>query len=242
MQTILPPTLRHTCPNGTTRNNVNIRTDNPFWNQRVRARDPKHNHSALSLVISGRYGMFADISSQPSSPVSYPAPTYGALSNILRHLAPNLGTTFVPLGIEFLAPVAYTKMAFKLSGPERKSVHHKNGNDSMFHHIILKNPKFRIFFLIKAFNKDMAAATLIKIQRSVKNSNHRPLFMGNREYEADVTFNDPSLPICESVNFVLPSMLKKIAHDTGKIEVYHNVICENGVVVYPTPFQTVSAN
>lgn len=236
-----PAVIRHTSPCGSKRRNVVIKSQDPFWNDRVKHHEPRHTHSALTLTISSNFGMFTDIASQPSSPVSYPIPTYGALVNILRHLAPHLPIDFIPLGVEILNPVQYTRFSFNLTGPGRKAIHEKKGSNSMFHHMILVRPRFRIYFALFGKKPQLVATAIQTMQRKVRSGNTRALFMGQRDYPLDVQYSNPQEPIREEINFVLPAMLKQIRYGSnGEIEVFNNVTCENGVVVFPTQFQTVA--
>jgi len=234
-----PPRIRgNEHPNRRARKNCLIKTDKPLWNQQA-ARMTGGRHSALTLTISAQMGMFTDISSQPSSPVSYPAPTFGALTNILRHLAPHLKTNWVPLGVEFLAPLSFTKFAFNLSSTGRKTVHEKEHTSSMFHHTVLENPRFRVYFAITNDDPQLAAATIQKIQQKVRSGNHRSLFMGGRDFPLHVEFSNPEEPTCEEINFQLASMLRQITYQPPGIEVFSDVTCENGVLVFPRTFQAI---
>lgn len=216
-----------------------LKSNDPFWNERVKHLLPDHHHSVLTLTISATFGMFTDISTQPTSPVSYPAPTFGALRNIIRHLAPHLKTDIHPIGVEILNPVVFTGVAFNLTGPGRKPKHHKDGSGAMFHHLILQNPRFRVFFVIENEDESLAAATIDRIQTKIHTANHRPLFMGMRDYPAQVEYSNPNEPVREEITFALPSMLRQVIYGSQEIEVYQSVGCHKGCLVYPTRWQTV---
>ena len=236
-----PQVIRHTSPCGSKRRNTVIKSEKKFWNNRVKHHDPGHNHSALSLTISSNFGMFTDIASQPSSPVSYPIPTYGALVNILRHLAPHLKVDFIPLGVEILNPVKYTKFAFNLSATGRKTKHEIEGSNSMFHHMILEKPRFRVYFALIGATPSLAATAIYTLQRKVRSGNHRALCMGQRDFPLDVEYSNPEEPVRTEINFLLPSMLKQVHYGSeGEFDVFTNVICQQGVVAFPTTAQTVS--
>jgi len=224
---------RKVSPAGHSRNNPIIKTKDPFWNQRAKVMTGGNTHSALTLTISGRRAHFKDITSQVTASVSHPIPTYSALVNILRHLAPHLKSKFIPLGVEILNPVKYDNITFNLTGPERKSTHIKSGSNSMISQGILLDPRYRVFFAVTNKDPNLAGATIQKIGRAIKTSNHRPLFLGCREYPADIEFSNPEEPI-ENVNEVIPTMLKEIDYTKSKtIQVYQDVVIDRGRAHYP---------
>lgn len=223
--------------------NCLLKSNDPFWNERAKHVLPDYQHSALTLTISASFGMFTDISTQPTSPVSYPAPTFGALRNILRHLAPHLKSEFIPIGVEILNPVEHISYGFNLTGPGRKPVHHTKECGAMFSHMILRNPKFRVFFAITNKSPELAAATLQKMQSKIQSCNHRDIFMGARNFPAHVQYSNPEEKPLKDVNFLLPSMLKQICYnETDTIEVYHDVPCLNGRLIYPTLCKKISTS
>lgn len=105
----------------------------------------------------------------------------------------------------------------------------------MFHHMILRRPRFRIYFALVGKTPQLTGASIQTLQQKVKGGGKgRDLFMGQRDYPLDLEYTNPDEPIQTKENFILPSMLKEVLYRTSQIAVFSNVTCERGRVVFPT--------
>jgi hypothetical protein len=213
---------------------LDLRVPDAFWSgASFNAIHTKHR--AMAFRMDCKMAMFADLMSQPSSPESYPTPTYGAIRQILQGMTGRLRVNVIPLGIEIIHLGTEMPFGYNLTGPGRKPTHHKKNTSAQFHPIYRENCSFKVFF---ALDGPQVLAAAQRIGRRIKNGNGY-VFAGNKELPADLRAIDPKTDVTDtSVNFHIPVMMKEVVYEVpGAVDIYSNVRCENGRLLFPREWE-----
>jgi CRISPR-associated protein Cas5d len=213
------------------------------------------SHYEVSMEISGPTAMWT----RPDTgdcPVSYPAPTYSATKGIFEAILFNQAVEVMPSRVEICSPIAYHNYFTNYGGPLRKPDQMKDGNSYQLLALVLVNTCYRLYATIvtsaeardkmtgktakwaaKTTSPAHAYQEMFARRLRTGRSYYRPC-LGWREFTADyVGERRPENSICESIDLVIPSMLRQVFPDglaSAKRAVFdQNVRIRSGVLEYP---------
>jgi CRISPR-associated Cas5-like protein len=104
-------------------------------------------HTPLAFEIFGDYGLFSRVDVSTAVAVSYPFPTWSAIKGMIETIFWRRDVwNIVPLGVEALSPLEFTKYSFAYCGELRKRSQIASGACSLHRLQVLVNPAFRVVF------------------------------------------------------------------------------------------------
>jgi CRISPR-associated protein Cas5d len=189
------------------------------------------------------------------APVSYPAPTYGAVKGLFESIVWLQSAEVVPTRVEICAPLVFHTYTTNYGGPLRKSKIMKKGSSYQLLATVLINVCYRIYGEVRLDQPpDARLSEAAQRQRSVakngphafqemferrlrKGQTHSVPFLGWKEFVPDyVGPFRPETGVCSEISTVLPSMLWQV-FPSGKFGQFEpgyrqNVRIEKGVLNY----------
>lgn len=188
------------------------------------------------------------------APVSYPAPTFGAVKGLFECILWSQWAEVMPTKVEICNPIVYHTYTTNYRGPLRKSKIMKTGNSFQLFATVLVNVCYRLYAEIRPDRNGYAKhgrqgkqttgttngshAYKDVFERRMKRGNFFSApFMGWKEFTPD--YVGPfryETKACEDINLVIPSMLRScFPHGKSSLwkPVYdQNVKIEGGILRY----------
>lgn len=195
-------------------------------------------HTPLAFEITGDYGLFSRVDVSTAVAVSYPFPTWSAIKGMIETIFWRRDVwNIVPLGVEALSPLEFTKYSFVYCGELRKRSQRASGAYSLHRLQVLVNPAFRVVFDVqpgtKANGPDGSVARFLQnFSRKLLTGDHPVLTMGISDF---IAFARPitEAPIVSQRRWQAPLMLKT-PHGPGRRSVFfQNVVAEGGRLIFP---------
>ena len=208
----------------------------------------------VSLEISGPTAMWTRPDTG-DAPVSYPAPTYGAVKGIFESIVWLKSAEVVPTRVEICAPLVFHTYSTNYGGPLRKSKSMLKGSSYQLLATVLINVCYRVYGVAEvdvsagrrlsdaaqrqhAIARNGAHAYQEMFMRRVRNGQcHSMPCLGWKEFVPDYVgpFRDET-SVCKDISTVIPSMLWQV-FPTGKFGTWQptfrqNVKIEKGVLDY----------
>lgn len=208
----------------------------------------------VSLEISGPTAMWTRPDTG-DAPVSYPAPTYGAVKGIFESIVWLKSAEVVPTRVEICAPLVYHTYTTNYGGPLRKSKSMQKGSSYQLLATVLVNVCYRIYGVAEvdesvgrrlsgaaqlqhAMARNGAHAYQEMFMRRVRNGQcHSIPCLGWKEFVPDyVGPIREETRVCTDICTVVPSMLWQV-FPAGKFGTWQptfrqNVKIEKGMLDY----------
>lgn len=209
---------------------------------------------SISLEISGPSAMWTRPDTG-DAPVSYPAPSYGAVKAIFESIVWLKSAEVVPTRVEICAPLVFHTYSTNYGGPLRKSKIMKKGSSYQLLASVLINICYRVYGVVevdetadrrlseaalrqRSIARNGAHAYQQMFERRLRNGQcHSMPFLGWKEFVPDYVgqFRDATR-VCTDISTVIPSMLWQV-FPTGKFGSWQptfrqNVKIEKGVLDY----------
>ena len=189
------------------------------------------------------------------APVSYPAPTLGAVKGIFESIVWLKSAEVVPTRVEICAPLVFHTYSTNYGGPLRKSASVKEGNSYQLLATVLINVCYRVYGVVEgdqtvdrrlsdkakrqqSIAPNGAHAYQEMFERRLKNGqSHSMPFLGWKEFVPDYVGQLREVTrVCADISTVIPSMLWQV-FPTGKFGTWQptfrqNVKIEKGVLDY----------
>ena len=179
----------------------------------------------VSLEISGPTAMWTRPDTG-DTPVSYPAPTYGAVKGIFECILLSDWAEVVPTKVEICKPIVYHNYSTNYGGPLRKSKIMKKGNSYQLIATVLVDVCYRLHATVKSDAKEYGKHGRQGLQPvGTTNGAHAYVEVFERRLKRGQFFSTPCLgwkeftpdyvgpfrtetQVCEDINLVIPSMLR----------------------------------
>ncbi|MCX5992140.1 MAG: CRISPR-associated protein Cas5 [Chloroflexi bacterium] len=180
---------------------------------------------AISLQISGPTAMWTRPDTG-DTPVSYPAPTFGAAKGIFECILMSDWAEVVPTKVEICKPIVYHDYSTNYGGPLRKSKIMKKGNSYQLIATVLVDVCYRLHATVKPDAKEYGKHGRQGLQPvGTTNGAHAYVEVFERRLKRGQFFSTPCLgwkeftpdylgpfrpetQVCEDINLVIPSMLR----------------------------------
>jgi len=208
----------------------------------------------VQLEISGPTAMWTRPDSG-DTPVSYAAPTYGAVKGIFECILLSDWAEVVPTSVEICRPIVYHSYHTNYGGPLRKSRIMPEGSYQLMA-TVLVDVCYRLYAIPQSKQEHYSKRGSDEIKRQrvgttngahaynarfnrrlEKGRLHSTPFLGWKEFMPDYIgpFRDETL-VCEEINLVIPTMLKT-CFPNGRNSGWHpefikDVRIEKGVIKY----------
>ena len=209
----------------------------------------------IQLEIAGNTAMWT----RPDTgdcPVSYPAPTYSAVTAIFESILWGPAVTIIPTKVELCTPIQFHSYSTNYGGPLRSSNQIKGGNNYMLLATVLIDVCYRLYAdVIPNRKKNNLPVNAIKWDKATTSPGHayqeifnRRLsrgqcycvpFLGWKEFTPSYfgTFRSSTQVMADLPTVHIPSMLREVfskgyqspvsyTYDTG-------ITIQNGVLEYP---------
>ena len=189
------------------------------------------------------------------APVSYPAPSFGAVKGIFESIVWLKSAEVVPTRVEICAPLVFHTYSTNYGGPLRKSKSMQKGSSYQLLATVLINVCYRVYGVIKvdetadrrlseaalrqqSIARNGAHAYQEMFERRLRNGQcHSMAFLGWKEFVPN--YLGPlreETRVCSEISTVIPSMLWQV-FPTGKFGTWQptfrqNVKIEKGVLDY----------
>ena len=189
------------------------------------------------------------------APVSYPAPSYGAVKAIFESIVWLKSAEVVPTRVEICAPLAFHTYSTNYGGPLRKSKSMQKGSSYQLLATVLINVCYRVYGVVEVDETaDRRLSEAAKRQQSIASNGahayqamferrlqngqcHSMPFLGWKEFVPDYVgpIRDET-HVCTDISTVIPSMLWQV-FSSGKFSSWQptfrqNVKIERGVLDY----------
>jgi len=145
--------------------------------------------------------------------------------------------SIVPLGVEALSPLEFTKYSFAYCGELRKRSQIASGACSLHRLQVLVNPAFRVIFDVqpgpKSSGPDGSVARFLRnFSRKLLTGDHPVLAMGTSDF---IAFARPvtETPIVSERRWQAPLMLKTPHGPGGRSVFFRNVVAGGGRLIFP---------
>ena len=195
-------------------------------------------HTPLAFEIFGDYGLFSRVDVSTAVAVSYPFPTWSAIKGMIETIFWRRDVwNIVPLGVEALSPLEFTKYSFAYGGELRKRSQIASGACSLHRLQVLVNPAFRVVFDVrpglKANGPDGSVARFLRnFSRKLLTGDHPVLAMGTSDFIAFAR------PVTEArivgERCWQAALMLKTPHGPGRRSVFfQNVVVEGGRLIFP---------
>ncbi len=180
---------------------------------------------AVSLEISGPTAMWTRPDTG-DTPVSYPAPTYGAVKGIFECILLSDWAEVVPTKVEICRPIQYHNYTTNYGGPLRKSKIMKTGNSYQLIASVLVDVCYRLYAEVMPDTKAYSKHGRPGLQTvGTTNGSHAYADVFERRLERGQSFSTPCLGwkeftpdyvgpfrpetnVCENIELAIPSMLR----------------------------------
>ncbi len=196
------------------------------------------NSHEVRIEISGPTAMWT----RPDTgdvPVSYPAPTYGAVKGIFENILLSDWTEIVPTKVEICRPIQFHVYNTNYGGPLRKSKLLKNGGSYQLMATVLVDVCYRLYARLQCVPETYDRRGIAEQQRQAtgttngahayqdrfnrrlkKGQMHYMPCLGWKEFVPDYVGEfRATTQVCEDINLEIPSMLKTCFPD-GKNSVW----------------------
>lgn len=183
------------------------------------------------------------------APVSYPAPSYGAVKGIFESIVWLKSAEIVPTRVEICAPLVFHTYSTNYGGPLRKSKIMLKGSSYQLLATVLINVCYRLYAVAKvdetpnrrlsdaarlqhSYAKNGAHAYQEMFERRLKNGQcHSMPFFGWKEFVPDyVGAFRSETRVCTEISTVIPSMLWQV-FPTGKYGIWKPTFRQNVKIV-----------
>jgi CRISPR-associated protein Cas5d len=208
---------------------------------------------SVSIEISGHTAMWTRPDTG-DAPVSYPAPTFSAVKGIFECVLWSQWADVVPTKVEICRPIVFHSYTTNYGGPLRKSKVMKKGSSFQLIATVLVNVCYRLYATIHSDTSGYAKHGRPGKQAvGTTNGAHAYKDVFDRRVRRGQLYSTPCLgwkeftpdyvgvfradtSVCESIDLVIPSMLKTCFSD-GKRTVWkpvfnQHVRIEKGVLSY----------
>lgn len=192
----------------------------------------------MAIEVKGELGLFTREDSSVSNPTSYPAPTWSAVKGMIEKIFYFPSVEVMPLGVEILSEVRMCSYGWNYNGELRKGTQIAKGAGAQFKALVLNRPSYRLIFdvrpstRVKNATAQHVSSWIEQFSTNLRAGSHEPLCFGLREFYASPSYITDT-PICQSVNFRLPTMTRNPGHDGGSAVFFRDVICQMGRLIYP---------
>lgn len=107
-----------------------------------------HREYPIQMEIAGNTALWTRPDTG-DSPVSYPAPTYGAVKGIFESILWGPAVEVVPTKVEICAPIQYHSYATNYGGPLRDPKNIKRGNSYQLYATVLTDVCYRLYAVVR---------------------------------------------------------------------------------------------
>lgn len=204
----------------------------------------------VQLEISGPAAMWTRPDTG-DAPVSYPAPTFGAVKGIFESILWDKAAEIVPTKVEICKPIFLQPYTTNYGGPLRKTKSVQEGNSYQLLATILVDVRYRLYADVvcdhenpfrdengEIITTNGAHAYAARFERRLRQGKMFEMpCLGWKEFVPDYVgpFRDET-KVCEEINMTIPSMLKT-CFPHGKNSKYdpeyiQNLRIEKGVMNY----------
>src|ERR1700741_2898601 len=195
-------------------------------------------HTPLAFEITGDYGLFSRVDVSTAVAVSYPFPTWSAIKGMIETIFWRRDVwNIVPLGVEALSPLEFTKYSFAYCGELRKRSQIASGACLLDRLQGLVNPAFRVILDVhpgpKSSGPDGSVARFRRnFSRKLLTGDHPVLAMGTSDF---IAFARPvtETPIVSERRWQAPLMLKTPHGPGGRSVFFQNVVAGGGRLIFP---------
>jgi CRISPR-associated protein Cas5d len=218
----------------------------------------ENNSYEIALEISGPTAMWT----RPDTgdcPVSYPAPTYGAVKGIFECILLSDWAEVIPTKVEICKPIQFHVYNTNYGGPLRKRNDIRAGNSHQLLATVLINVCYRLYAEVQSIPENYERRGIAEQERqktgttngahayqdrfnrrSEKGQMHYMPCLGWKEFVPDYVGEfRPTTKICEDIDLEIPSMLKTCfpegKNSKWKPDFYRPekpAVIEKGVMIY----------